>query len=87
MYPFPALVIHLLLIPFTTEEIDDCFNEAAKGSNKAPRNLPSCFFISDFTVSVTPSINTPKSSNLLNLLLFSLNYLTKNQKIHLIELF
>ena len=35
----------------------------AKGANKAPRNLPSCFFILCFTVSVAPSINTPESSN------------------------
>ena len=35
----------------------------AKGANKAPRNRPSCFFISCFTVSITPSINTPESSN------------------------
>ena len=34
-----------------------------KGANKAPRNLPSCYFISCFTVSVTSSYNTPKSSN------------------------
>ena len=35
----------------------------AKGANKAPRNPPSCFFISCFTVSVTPSVNTTKFSN------------------------
>ena len=34
-----------------------------KAANKAPRSLPSYFFISCFTVSVTPSINTPESSN------------------------
>ena len=34
----------------------------AKGANKAPRN-PTCFYISCFTVSVTPSINTLKSSD------------------------
>ena len=37
--------------------------EIAKGSYKAPRNLPSCFFISYFTVSVPPSINMHESSN------------------------
>ena len=57
MYPLPALLIILPLIPFTTE-IAGCTNEAAKGANKARRNQPSCFFISCFTVSVIPSINT-----------------------------
>ena len=58
-YPVPALLTPLSLIPFTTEEITGCTNEAAKGANKVSRNPPSCFFISCFTVSVTPSINTP----------------------------
>ena len=52
----------LPFILFTTQEITGCINEAAKGANKTPRNLPS-FFVSCFTVSVTPSINTPESSN------------------------
>ena len=30
----------LPLIPFTTEEITDCTNEAANSANKAPRNPP-----------------------------------------------
>ena len=34
----------------------------AKGANKVGRNSSSCF-ISCFTVSVTPSFNTPESSN------------------------
>ena len=34
-----------------------------KGANKAPRSLSFCYFISSFTISVTPSINTPKFSN------------------------
>ena len=62
-YALPALLTPLPLIPFTTEEITSCTNEAAKGGNKAPRNPPSLFFISCFTVSVTQSINTPESSN------------------------
>ena len=61
MYPLLALLIPPPLIPFTTE-ITGCTNEAAKGANKAPRNLPP-FFISCFAISVTPSINTPESSN------------------------
>ena len=35
----------------------------AKIANQAPKDLSSCFFISCFTVSVTPSIKTPESSN------------------------
>ena len=61
IYPLPALLTPLPLIPFTTEEITACTNEAAKGANKALINSPSCFFISSFTVSVTPSINTAES--------------------------
>ena len=64
IYPLPALLTPLLLIPFTTEEITGCTNEAAKGANKAPRNPLSFFvFCSCFTVLATPSINTPESSN------------------------
>ena len=48
---------------FTTEEIIGYTFETAKGDNKALRNLPSCFFILCFTVSVTSSVNTSKSSN------------------------
>ena len=62
IYLLPALLTPLAFIPFTTEEITGCTNEVAKGANKSPRNPPSCFFISCFTVSVTPSINTPESS-------------------------
>ena len=46
----------LPVIPFTTEEIKGCTNEAAIGVNKAPRN-PHSRFISYFNASVTPSIN------------------------------
>ena len=63
IYPLPTLLTPLPLIPFTTEEITGCSNEAVKYANKAGRNLPSCFFISCFTVSVMPSINTFESSN------------------------
>ena len=59
---FPALLTSALLISFTTQEITR-YNEVANGVNKAQKNLPSCFFISCFTVSVTPSIDIPKSSN------------------------
>ena len=57
IYPPPVLLTPLPVIPFTIEEITGYTKEAAKDANKAPRNPPSCFFISSFTVSVTPSIN------------------------------
>ena len=70
-YPLLALLTPLPLIPFTTEEITSCTNEAAKGSNKAVRNPLSCFFISCFTVSVTPSTNTTECSNGFTILMIS----------------
>ena len=63
MYPLPALLTSFPFIPFTTEEITSCTNKVAKGAEKAPRNQSSCFLISCFTISVTPSANTPESSN------------------------
>ena len=52
---------------FINEETIGCKNEKAIGTINeaaisaiiAPRNPPSCCFISCFTVSVTPSINRP----------------------------
>ena len=82
MYPIPALLTPLLLIHFTTEEITGCTNEAAKGANKVPRNLPSCFFISSFTVSVTPSMNTPESSNDFIILIISFISLFEINKVN-----
>ena len=43
IHPRPALLTPPLLMPFTTEKITDCTNEAVKGANKAPRNPPSSF--------------------------------------------
>ena len=63
MYLLPALLTSLPFIPFTTKEITSCTTEAAKGANKVPRNPLYYFFISCFTVSVTPLINTLESSN------------------------
>ena len=63
IYPLPAFLTPLLLIPFTTEEITGCTNEASTGVDKIPKKLPSCCFISCFTVSVTPLINRTESSN------------------------
>ena len=71
IFAFPVLLPPLPLIPFTTEEITVCTNEAANAANKATRNPPSCFFISCFNVSVTPSINTPESSNYFMILIIS----------------
>ena len=45
-------------------------NEAAIGANKALSNPSSCFLVSHFTVSVTPSINTLEfSSNFMILII------------------
>ena len=63
IYPLPALLTPLPLIPLTTEEITGCANEAANGANKAGLNPTSCLFISCFAVSVIPSINKFEYSN------------------------
>ena len=73
MTPFPALVTPFPKIPkipflFTKEEATGATSEAAK----APRNPPSYFFISCFTVSVTPSINTSKFSSDFMILIISM---------------
>ena len=44
IHSLPALLTPLPLIPFTTEEITGCINEATKGANKALRNPSLCFF-------------------------------------------
>ena len=67
------------LILFTIEEITGCTNEGAKGDNKAPRNPPYCFFISSFTVSVSPSINTPESCNDFMILIISFIFSFENK--------
>ena len=82
IYPYYALLTPLPLIPFTTDEITGCTNEAAKSANKAPRNLPSCFFTSCFTVSVTSSINTPESSNDFIILIISFIFSFKINKVN-----
>ena len=58
-----ALLTPLPVIPFTTEEITGCSNEAAKGANKSGRNFISRCFILCFTVSII-------HLNLLMILLF-----------------
>ena len=62
IYPLPALLTQLPIIPFTKEEITGCTNEVAKGDNKAPKN-PACFFYFIFYCFNNSSINTPESSN------------------------
>ena len=84
MYPPPALLTPLPLVPFTTEEITGCTNEAAKGANKAERNPPPYFFISCFTFSVIPSMNTFKSSNEFMILIISFKFLFKINKVNLL---
>ena len=56
---------------FINKEATECINdettvtinEAVMGAIMAPRNPPSCFFISCFAVSVAPSINIPEFFN------------------------
>ena len=43
IYPLPAFLNNLPLIPYTTEEFIGCTNEMAKGTNRVARNLPSYF--------------------------------------------
>ena len=57
--PLPDLMTPFPKKPPINEEVTVAVNEAATGANKVARNPASCFFISCFTVSVTPSINTP----------------------------
>ena len=44
IYPLPALLPPIPLIPLTAEEITSCTTEAAKDAKKAPRNPSSCFW-------------------------------------------
>ena len=82
IYTLPALLTPVSLIPFTTEEITGCINEAAKDASKTPRNLPPHFSILCFTVSVTPSINTPKSSHDFMILIISFKFSFKKNKVN-----
>ena len=78
IYILPALLTPVPLIAFTSEKITCCANETAKSASrsstkfkkpKKPKRNPKklqqilLLFISCFTVSVTPSSNTPKSSH------------------------
>ena len=58
-----GFLVPLPLIPFTTEEVTVCTNEAAKGiTNKAGINPSFLFFVSVFTVLVITSTNIFESS-------------------------
>ena len=61
IYPLPALLTTLPIIPFTTEEFTGCPNE----------EIGLLFFISYFTVSVTLSMNMPESSKDFMILIIS----------------
>ena len=83
MCTFPALLTPLPVIPFTTEEITGCTDETAIGANKVGQNPPSCFFISSFTVSITPSINTFESYSDFMLLIISFISSSEINKVNL----
>ena len=69
--PLPDLLTSFSLSTLSTEEVTGCSIEASKVAYKAPRNPRFCFFVSCFTVSVTASLNTPKSSNDFMILILS----------------
>ena len=58
MYPFPAFLTPFPPIPFTTEEITGCTNDAAKGASKAGRNPTYCFLFHVFFISFYCFSNT-----------------------------
>ena len=65
---------------FTNDEATGAINEEAIGANKGASNPPSCFFISCFTVSVTPSINTSAfSSYFMILIILSISSIEINK--------
>ena len=78
-------------IPFTNEEVPGCLNietigtinEAGIGAMKAGRALPSCFFISCFTVPVVPqSISLYVFSSDFTILIISSLYSIKINKVN-----
>ena len=83
IHPLLTFITPLIIKHFTDEEIPDCTNEAAKSDNKAPRSLHSYFFISYFTVSITPSNDTPESPNVFMILIISFEII--NHVIFLLE--
>ena len=89
--PFPVLMTPFSDIAFISKETLDCINkdtisainEAAIGAIIAPTNPPYFFFISSFTVSVAPSINTPDFSNGSTILIISSIYLFEMNNVNL----
>ena len=57
--PSPALLTPFPDAAFINEEATGCINQATIGTIIGPRNPPSCFLISCFTVSVAPSVKRP----------------------------
>ena len=75
MYLFAALLTPLPFVPFSKQKITGCTKEKVIGANAAVRNEP--FFISCFTVSVKPTINTTESSNYFMILIAPFNFHSK----------
>ena len=71
IYPLPAFLTPIPLIPFTKEEITSFTKEANKVANKAPRSPSCCFLFHVFLFQLTPSVNTPKSFNNFMILIIS----------------
>ena len=65
------------------EEAKGAINEAIIDAKKVPSNLSSCFFISCFTVPVTPSVNRPEFFYDFVILILSISSLQMN-KVNLI---
>ena len=79
----PALLAPLPLMPFTTETVTGCTNEASNGANKDKKKMPSCLFILCFTVSVFLSIDASESSNNFMILIISFLSSFKINKVNL----
>ena len=62
IYPLPAILALLPLIPFTTDGIIGCTNEMAKHADKASRNPPPSFFYFMFYFFSKFIVHTPKST-------------------------
>ena len=61
--PFHILMTPFPDISFINKERMGAINESAVRTIIAPKNPPSCFFISCFAVSVGPSVNRSESSS------------------------
>ena len=74
----------LPVIPFTTEKIRGCTIAADVGANIATWNPTSSFYVSCFTASVTPSINTPESFKDFMILMISSLFSFEMNKVNLL---